>query len=74
MTIAERLEDVGFGQYAEKSVENDVDFDVLADLTIEDLKYLDVAKIDHRRNLLSAFAELDEDVIETSVFSTYPHR
>lgn len=74
MTIAERLEDVGFGQYAEKSVENDVDFDVLADLTIEDLKYLDVTKIDYRRKLLSAFAGLDEDVIETSVFSTYPHR
>ena len=56
--IADWLEKLGLEQYAQRFAENDVDFDILADLTDQDLKELGVASLGHRRRLLRAIAEL----------------
>ncbi len=55
--IAEWLQQLGFGQYAQRFTENDVDFRVLPELTEQDLKELGVS-LGHRRLILRAIAEL----------------
>src|SRR5215472_10615497 len=57
--IADWLEKLGLDQYAQRFAENDIDFDLLADLTDQDLKELGVASLGHRRRLLRAIAELN---------------
>ena len=57
--IADWLEKLGLEQYAQRFAENDVDFDLLADLTDQDLKELGVPSLGHRRRLLRAIAELN---------------
>lgn len=48
--------DLGLGQYEQAFRENDIDGDVLADLTADDLSGLGVVSIGHRRKLLAAIA------------------
>jgi len=55
--IAEWLQQLGFGQYAQRFAKNDIDFRVLPELTEQDLKELGVS-LGHRRLLLRAIAEL----------------
>jgi class 3 adenylate cyclase len=55
--IAEWLERLGLGQYAQRFAENDISFPVLPDLTDQDLKEIGVS-LGHRRQLLRAIAEL----------------
>jgi hypothetical protein len=50
--VAEWLETIGLGQYAQHFVENDITFPILSDLTDQDLKELGVASLGHRRELL----------------------
>jgi class 3 adenylate cyclase len=57
--IADWLEKLGLEQYAQRFAENDIDFDLLTDLTDQDLKELGVASLGHRRRLLRAIAELN---------------
>ena len=57
--IAEWLERLGLGQYAQRFAENDIDFAILADLTDQDLKEIGISSLGHRRQLLRAMAELD---------------
>ena len=45
--IADWLEKLGLGQYAQRFVENDVSFSVLPDLTDQDLKEIGVS-LSHR--------------------------
>ena len=49
----------GFGQYAAIFAENDIDEDVLPDLTDEDLKGLGIS-LGHRKKLLRAIAALQQ--------------
>ena len=56
--IADWLQKVGLGQYAQRFVENDIDFAVLRDLTDQDLEKIGVASLGHRRKLLRAITEL----------------
>ena len=56
--IADWLEKLGLGQYAQRS-ENDINFSILSDLTDQDLKEIGVSSLGHRRHLLRAIAELD---------------
>ena len=56
--IAEWLQKLGLGQYAQRFTENDISFSILPDLTDQDLKELGVASLGHRRQLLRAIAEL----------------
>jgi class 3 adenylate cyclase len=55
--IADWLEKLGLGQYAQRFAENDISFSVLSDLTDQDLKEIGVS-LGHRRQMLRAIAEL----------------
>ncbi len=55
--IADWLEKLGLGQYAQRFAENDITFAILPDLTDQDLKELGVTSRGHRRQLLRAIAE-----------------
>ena len=55
--VADWLEKLGLGQYAQRFAENDIDFALLAKLTDADLKELGVASLGHRKRLLEAIAE-----------------
>ena len=61
--IADWLEKLGLGQYAQRFAENDITFTILSDLSDQDLKELGVSSLGHRRHLLRAIAELN---IQTS--------
>ena len=50
--IADWLQKLGLGQYAQRFAENDVSFSILPDLTDQDLKEIGVASLGHRRQLL----------------------
>src|SRR4029453_2978260 len=58
MEVAAWLCGLGLGQYEQAFRENDIDAEVLMDLTAEDLIGLGVASIGHRRKLLAAVAAL----------------
>jgi hypothetical protein len=57
--IADWLEKLGLGQYAQRFAENDINFSILSDLTDQDLKEIGVSSLGHRRQLLRAIAELN---------------
>jgi class 3 adenylate cyclase len=56
--IADWLEKLGLGQYAQRFAENEITGSILPDLTDADLKELGVSALGHRRLLLRAIAEL----------------
>src|SRR5271169_2308814 len=56
--IAEWLRGLGLGQYAPAFAANDIDGEVLPELTADDLIGLGVSSIGHRRKLLAAIAAL----------------
>jgi class 3 adenylate cyclase len=58
--VADWLEKLGLGQYAQRFAENDVDFAILGDLTDQDLEKIGVASLGHRRKLLRAIASLND--------------
>ena len=59
--VADWLQGLGLQQYAAAFAENDIDGDVLPELTADDLSGLGVASIGHRRRLLAAIAALREN-------------
>ena len=63
--IADWLEKLGLGQYAQRFAENDINFSILADLTDQDLEKIGVASLGHRRKL-RAIAELNGRPAATS--------
>jgi hypothetical protein len=56
--VADWLEKLGLGQYAQRFAENDISFSILPDLTDQDLKELGMSSLGHRRQLLRAITEL----------------
>jgi class 3 adenylate cyclase/predicted ATPase len=73
--VADWLQNLGLGQYAQRFVENDIDFSILPDLTDQDLKELGLASLGHRRRLLRAIAQLsggDNTAKESVVESPTP--
>jgi class 3 adenylate cyclase/predicted ATPase len=56
--VADWLEKLGLGQYAQRFAENDISFVILPDLTDQDLEKIGIASLGHRRLLLRAIAEL----------------
>ena len=68
--IADWLEKLGMSEYAQRFVENGIDFAILPDLTDQDLKEIGVL-LGHRRMLLRAIAEL-KDVEKGSVKAAPP--
>jgi class 3 adenylate cyclase len=67
--VADWLRGLGLGQYAPAFAANDIDGEVLLELTVDDLTGLGITSIGHRRKLLAAIAALrggaPEPVIET---------
>jgi class 3 adenylate cyclase len=57
--VADWLEKLGLGQYAQRFAENDISFSVLPDLTDQDLKDIGLS-LGHRRQLLREIANLSE--------------
>ena len=57
--IADWLQKLGLGQYAQRFAENDIDFAVLPDLTDQDLKEIGVARSVIGVKMLRAIAELN---------------
>ena len=58
MDIAEWLQDLGLERYAPAFRDNDVDGEVLPELTADDLISIGVTSVGHRRELLAAIAAL----------------
>jgi class 3 adenylate cyclase/tetratricopeptide (TPR) repeat protein len=56
--VADWLRELGLEQYAPAFAANDIDVEVLPELTADDLTGLGVASIGHRRKLLAAIAAL----------------
>jgi class 3 adenylate cyclase/predicted ATPase len=56
--IADWLQNIGLGQYAQRFAENDITFAILPHLTDQDLKELGITSLGHRRQLLLAIAEI----------------
>ena len=56
--IADWLQELGLGQYAQRFAENDITLALLPHLTDQDLKELGIASLGHRRQLLLAIAEI----------------
>jgi hypothetical protein len=55
--VADWLEKIGLGQYAQRFAENGIDFSVLGYLTDQDLEKIGVL-LGHRRKMLAAIGEL----------------
>ena len=58
MDVARWLESLGLHQYADAFAANDIDEEMLRDLTLEDLETLGVASLGHRKKLLKAISTL----------------
>jgi hypothetical protein len=56
--IANWLQKLGLGQYAQRFAENDITFDIFPDLSDQDFEKIGVASLGHRRQLPRAIAEL----------------
>jgi class 3 adenylate cyclase len=59
--VADWLRGLGLGQYAPAFAANDIDDEVLPELTAEDLSGLGITSIGHRRKLLAAIAALGRE-------------
>jgi class 3 adenylate cyclase len=67
--VADWLEKLGLGQYAQRFAENDISFSVLPDLTDQHLKEMEVS-LGHRLQLLRAISELtsrEKDALRPAV-------
>jgi class 3 adenylate cyclase/predicted ATPase len=60
------LRGLGLGQYERAFRDNDIDADLLAKLTAEELREIGVASVGHRRRLLEAIATLPADAAPPS--------
>jgi len=58
MDVEDWLNALGLAQYTDAFRNNDIDHDLLADLTAEDLKELGIASLGHRKKLLAAIETL----------------
>ena len=67
--VADWLERLGLGQYAQRFAENDIDVSVLPDLTDESLKELGIS-LGHRLKILTAIKELSPPTPATPQLAT----
>src|SRR5271166_708864 len=65
MEIAEWLRALGLAQYEPAFRENDVDGEILTELTADDLISIGVTSVGHRRKLLAAIAALRTSDVAT---------
>jgi hypothetical protein len=67
--VADWLEKLTLGQYAQRFAENDISFVILPDLTDQDFEKIGVASLGHRRLLLRAIAELKTPTSDTAALA-----
>ena len=72
MDIAAWLSSLGLRQYARSFGENDVDPDVLLELTVDDLLELGVRSVGHRRKLLAGIAALRRETENSGKVDALP--
>jgi class 3 adenylate cyclase len=60
--VAEWLDALGLGQYAQRFADNDIDTSILRDLTDADLEKIGVS-LGHRKRMLRAIAELNDGAL-----------
>jgi len=61
VNIASWLQALGLQQYEQAFRDNDIDDEVLPELTAEDLRDIGVSRVGHRRKLLAAIAALRDE-------------
>jgi hypothetical protein len=61
MDVAAWLSELGLEQYAELFRENDIDGEILCEMTAEDLKELGISSFGHRRRLFNAITALGRE-------------
>jgi hypothetical protein len=71
--IAEWLEKLGMSEYAQRFADNDIDIEVLGDLTDADFDRLDVS-IGHRRKMMRATREFAGLVAIRRIVACVPDR
>ncbi|RXH25095.1 hypothetical protein XH99_26970 [Bradyrhizobium nanningense] len=71
--VTEWLESIGLSEYARRFAENGIDLSVVHDLTEQDLKELGVL-LGHRRKLMRAIAELDDEARPLAKTELYLNR
>ena len=64
--VSEWLEKLGLGQYASTFIDNDIDAQLLIQLTDKDLKELGISSLGHRKRILCAIEKLDKAEPEPS--------
>lgn len=72
MDVGVWLRGLGLGEYESAFRENEIDGDVLPNLTADDLKELGVTVVGHRRKLLSAIASLNRSPPASDKAATGP--
>src|SRR6202790_1855738 len=72
MDVGLWLRGLGLGQHEAAFRENEIDGDVLPNLTADDLKELGVTVVGHRRKLLTAIASLDRSLPASDMAATVP--
>src|ERR1700732_3172253 len=72
MDVGGWLRSLGLGQYEAAFRENEIDDEVLPNLTAEDLRELGVAILGHRRKMLAAIAELCRSSAPAALANTPP--
>src|SRR5689334_16771618 len=72
MDVAAWLRGLGLEQYAPAFSDNDVDGDVLSELTADDLISIGVTSVGHRRKLLAAIAAVRTDPPRRNVAASTP--
>src|SRR5271167_4239798 len=65
MSVADWLNGLDLGQYAQVFADNDIDLDLLRTLSDADLKEIGVISLGHRRKLLAAAAALTAKATES---------
>jgi class 3 adenylate cyclase/tetratricopeptide (TPR) repeat protein len=73
MDIAAWLHRLGLEQYEQAFRDNDIDAEVLPELTAEDLISIGVTSVGHRRKLLAAIAALGAAVPASAVTAAFGH-
>ena len=68
--LSEWLEKIGVGQYASNFTDNDIDTDLLAQLTDNDLKEIGISSLGHRKMILVAIETLIPAETEAAVAIT----
>jgi len=70
LNVSAWLDNIGLSQYTDAFRDNDIDGDILIDLTADDLKEIGIASLGHRKRLLAAIHTLAQNTGQASAATT----